>query len=53
MRKSLLTTVSLLAVLVFGVAGTCQNKAPKIPAKPSGLCLGDDRREPGQGALCL
>jgi hypothetical protein len=36
MRKSLLTTVSLLAVLVFGVAGTCQNKAPKIPAKPSG-----------------
>ena len=34
MRKSLLLTVSLLAVLVI-VAG-CPNKAPRIPAKPSG-----------------
>jgi hypothetical protein len=33
-RKSLLLTVSLMAVLVL-VAG-CPNKAPNIPAKPSG-----------------
>ena len=37
MRNSLLLTVSLLAVLVL-VAG-CPNKAPKIPAKPSGPAL--------------
>ena len=34
MRKSLLLTVSLLAVLVLVVG--CPNKAPNIPAKPSG-----------------
>lgn len=37
MRKSLLLTVSLLAVLII-VAG-CPNKAPRIPAKPSGPAL--------------
>jgi outer membrane protein assembly factor BamB len=35
MRKSLLLTISMLAVLML-VAG-CRNKPPRIPAKPGGL----------------